>query len=461
MKTRVLKGRDAKVKDSLPLTPSLTTPHILENMINESGLWCISIDRGEYPLFLSKDRSPTSAFDLALLPIKKQLGSLVLSGERPHAFEDARAAFDEMIKSKQIRKDHRGRFVVDDNRYKVVVARRKYEDGDSLTKNRRNNKDETSSAKSLVIAGSVPIDTIAKFDKILEDSFRNHRYSPMSRFKKAVNDTVHAEGHDVKKIMTMDLGSRPASIKPESFWAEILPDACIHSADVFAKRRNSEEMKTVPQALDIGIVTPDLPILSSIPDKSLDMITCNFGLSYLEDPHSVMNQVHRVLKPGGSFVGTTWDSISLEHISNRVLTKVIDTDHIHDDQHVHVPTDFLNSSRFTAPHMLEKLIQHGGLSVMKSEHYEFPFVLAEDGIVSDGAFETATLPIRHILKSLEVSGSHPNAISDARKAFDEMLECGELMLIDKHGCLITHPNRFNLIVARRLYEEPNGVWTME
>ena len=59
---------------------------------------------------------------------------------------------------------------------------------------------------------------------------------------------------------------------------------------------------------------------------------------------------------------------------------------------------------------------------MKSEHYEFPFFLEADGIVDDNTFNTAVLPIRHILNNLEESGSRPHALSDARGAFDRMIE---------------------------------------
>jgi ubiquinone/menaquinone biosynthesis C-methylase UbiE len=455
MMASVIKGRDAKVKDSLPLTPSLTTPHIVEKMIEDSGLSCIKIDRGEYPLYLSRDRSPNSAFDLVSLPIKNKLGSLMMSGERPRAFEDARAAFDKMIAAKEIRKDANGRFVIDDNRFKILVARREYEDEDALKKIEKE-KAATESKKNLVPATApIPLDTIAKFDELLETSFR-HRYLPMSHFHKAIRHVVDVEGNaDTKKISVMDLGSRPAKITPASFLADAFPEASIHSVDVSSAATTPEEgVKSDTRALEIEIVKLGTK-LSSVPDKSIDIITCAFGLQYIEDLDSIMNQVHRVLKPGGSFIATSWDSISLEHISNRILAEVVGT------TSVSVLAPFMDIAKFAEPHFLEKLVEHGGLNVMKSEHYEFPFVLEADGIVDDNTFNTAVLPIRHILNNLEESGSRPHALSDARGAFDRMIEKGEFLSIDDHGCLITDANRFNIVVARRLFEDSDGIWTME
>jgi hypothetical protein len=121
--------------------------------------------------------------DLVSLPIKNKLGSLMMSGERPRAFEDARAAFDKMIAAKEIRKDAKGSFVIDDDRFKILVARREYEDEDALKKIEKE-KAATESKKNLVPATApIPLDTIAKFDELLETSFR-HRYLPMSHFHK-------------------------------------------------------------------------------------------------------------------------------------------------------------------------------------------------------------------------------------------------------------------------------------
>ncbi len=443
--TRVIKGHDAKVKDALDLSPSLTTPHIVEKMMEDSRLSVKSIHRGEYPLYLGN--SPTSAFDLASFPIKNKLGSLAMSGERPHAFEEAREVLDKMIESKEIRKDSKGRFVVDDNRFKILVARREYEDEDNQKKIEKERMDDESN-KNIVPATPVPLDSISQFDELLATSFR-HRYLPMSHFYHAIRHAVDVEGRpETRKVNVLDLGSRPANIPPSSFLAEAFPKANIHIVDSAPSTAQQKDGRKL-----IEIIKPDTPRLSSVPDKTIDIVTCAFGLQHMEDTYQIMTQTHRVLKPGGSFIGASWDSISLEHISNRILKDVTGT--------VSVKVPFMDFSESTAPHFLEKVVEHGGLSVVKSEHFEFPFVLSDNGIVTDYAFDTAILPIRHILENLEKTGSHPKALSDAREAFDRLIEDGELLLIDNHGCLVTDANRFNIVVARRLFEDSDGIWTME
>ena len=453
MMSRVMKGRNAEAKDSLPLTPSLNKPHLLEQMISDSGLWCIRIDRGEYPLYLSSDEYPSSAcaFDLVSLPIKETLNSLKSSGERPFAFEDARAAFDDIVSTNGgcIEKDSKGRFVIQDNRYKIMVARRRYEDGDASKESKKTAKSVSSKSDLKPQPISVPTDAISKFDDVLSESFSERDYSPMAYFDSTIKHLVNAEGHDAKSLKVMDLGSRPHNNKPALMLTSSFPDAYIHSADFSSELELADDMKSASEkGLDLGIVNDGAPPdcrLSSVPDGSIDIVTCAFGLSYFEDANAVMKQVHRVLKPGGSLVTATWDSISLEHISNRIMAKIL-------GEH-HAPYEFLNLAKFATPHKLEKLVEYNGLAVMKFEHHEFPFILAKDGIVDDNVFETAILPVRHILHNLQQSRSHPSALSDARKAFDELIEDGEFMSIDKHGNLITDPNRFSVLVARRLFED--------
>ena len=203
---RVMKGSSNAY---YPHTDSVK-PHEFEKMIEKSGLKCIDIEHGgEFPFNLSDidSHSSTSAFDLVSLPIKKELASLMMSGERPYAFEDAKAAFDEAVAKGLVRRTNHG-YYVDDNRYTILIARRAYEDTDKakhfFKKQAKANvashvsQSTTSSDSSLVHVKVLDSshDPIRKFDDLLSESFtgKHSHYSPMSAFENAVKHTVVAEG---------------------------------------------------------------------------------------------------------------------------------------------------------------------------------------------------------------------------------------------------------------------------
>lgn len=446
MMARILKGSpDAYLSE----TNTLTKPHIFEKMIEDSGLSCLDIEHGEFPLRLSESVSSDTAFDLVSLPIKDKLASLMMSGKRPYAFEDARAAFDDATSKGLIRRDSKG-YTIDGNRYKILVARRGYEDGDKVKDVTNWKLGFTNSSRSDIVKLSTlsSADPISDFNDLLDESFSGCRYNPMPYFEDAIKHTIQAEGHDVKTLKVLEIGSRPA--KTSRLLADIIPDATIYSANFRGSLKLMENMKSdADRNPDIDLADFSDSQLSKVLDGSIDIVMSAFGLHYFEDPNAVIKQVHRILKSGGSFIVTTWDSIALEHIANRIMTRVIGKGH--------APYEFLNFDAFAAPHDLENLINYGGLCVVKQDHHEFPFVLAKDGVMDDEAFNAAILPVRHILKNLEMTGTHPNAGVDARNAFDEMVANGELMSVDKHGCLITEPNKFNLMIARRLFEDSDGL----
>jgi ubiquinone/menaquinone biosynthesis C-methylase UbiE len=443
---------NASFKD---LPTSLTKPRALTQLIEKAGLRCIDVEHGEYPIYLSNGLRG-AAFDVLTFPIKEQLEALRASGENKYAFEDARAVFDDMIKkADMIKIDSKGRIVVDDNRYEIVVARRMYEDTDTFGHFTTTHDSRHSDLKSYDVQfRRVPLDgTEANvmsndFFNILNQTLSDdqHHYSPFSPLKHAIEDAIRGKGQDAKCVKVLDIGSRLS--QPKIMIADSFPSSRIHSVDLESEERIQEEISTggVYKGLDIGTSqVDDEKELSAIPDNSVDIITSSFGLTFYRDPKRILDHIHRILKPGGTFITTTWDSISLEHIGTRIMGGVM-------NGNINIPIEIANLDDFSIPHKLEHLIEDANLGVKLSEHYEFPLVLSHNGLVTDGAFETAILTIRPYLEHLVETGANPDAFIDARKVFEKMVKDGDLLNKDTHGCLLTNPNRYHLLVARRNYE---------
>ena len=59
-------------------------------------------------------------------------------------------------------------------------------------------------------------------------------------------------------------------------------------------------------------------------DESFDVVACQFGVMFFPDKVEGYRQAHRVLKPGGTFIFSVWDSISQNAFAN-VVTQALAT----------------------------------------------------------------------------------------------------------------------------------------
>jgi ubiquinone/menaquinone biosynthesis C-methylase UbiE len=440
---------------------NLTKPHELENMIESTGLKVFDISHGEYPLYLSSvDGLHGSAFDLVSIPIKKDIVDLMQSGNRPYAFEDARAEFDDIVKKGNlIMTDSEGRLVVEDNRYKIVVARRQYEDTDRKIDIKKKKESIHDVSKLGLVQPDIEDmkNMINKFNHLLKDTLHRVPNSPWKFLIDSVKQDIKASGHDVSsQVNILDLASYPN--EATKMMAKSLPEVNIHCTDLTSDDvKDMEDFITEHQS-DHHITTHKISEeghLKDFDDSSMDIVTCSFGLTRFSDPETILKDIHRVLKPGGSFIATTWDSIALEHIGNRILSGILPKKKQEQLEPQISSTPISNLSLFSTPRMLERLIgSKTNLDITKVDHFEFPFYLGDD---NDNAFNTAILSIHHQLTSLKKTGTNPNAFDDARRIYDECLEEGKLVWKDEDGKVWTVRNRYKALIARRKFEDADGI----
>lgn len=120
---------------------------------------------------------------------------------------------------------------------------------------------------------------------------------------------------------------------------ENFPDTNIHCADISSE--GVEDLKNVMAEHQLGhVTTTDISEknLNDYKDLSMDIVSCSFGLNRFLNPESILQEVHRVLRPDGSFIVTTWDITTLEQIGDEILSRVLV------DKDTHIITPILNLS---------------------------------------------------------------------------------------------------------------------
>jgi len=87
--------------------------------------------------------------------------------------------------------------------------------------------------------------------------------------------------------------------------------------DLAADRAKSKGLSNVETML------LDLTDLSAIPSSSIDVVTANFCISHTDNLAACLSEVYRVLKPGGHFCGTDWQSFSIIPFAKEVMSALL------------------------------------------------------------------------------------------------------------------------------------------
>src|SRR5687768_6815576 len=91
-------------------------------------------------------------------------------------------------------------------------------------------------------------------------------------------------------------------------------------------------------------------------DNSIDLVVCCFGYMFVPDKPKAFAEVHRILRPGGMFLFTTWDN--LEQNAASYITRSIAKEYLEEP----LPESYNLATSMSDETVIAQLLQDAGFS---------------------------------------------------------------------------------------------------
>lgn len=128
---------------------------------------------------------------------------------------------------------------------------------------------------------------------------------------------------------------------------------------LFATDLNPDMLKVAKHNLGHSQITWQVVDAHEIPYDPgfFDVVVCQFGVMFFTDKAKALSEIHRVLKPGGTFLFNTWDE--LQYNAGSYLTQLVVSEAYPDD-----PPDFLKNGpySFFDTGEIKRLLEAAGFS---------------------------------------------------------------------------------------------------
>jgi ubiquinone/menaquinone biosynthesis C-methylase UbiE len=280
----------------------------------------------------------------------------------------------------------------------------------------------------------------------------SHPHGPWLKFLHNAQKVL--DGTKSPRILV--LASGPG--EPAATLAANFPDAEVTSAHSTMKciQWASHRFQKLGLSNIFTRLLPDMEDLSAFKACSFDLVVAGYGLANVSNPKAVLNEIHRVLAPGGTLLSAVWEQAPADVACDIILRhSCIGPNPFHTDFDgkdvvgtFKCPVRTKHPTALGKPHLLETMIEDANMSVKEVTTDEYPLKL---GKTKEFAFKVLTLPIRAELTELQ-QANHFHS-DDAAEAFEDVLKEGFMVKIREDGELEVPYNTYKFVVARREFED--------
>jgi ubiquinone/menaquinone biosynthesis C-methylase UbiE len=157
---------------------------------------------------------------------------------------------------------------------------------------------------------------------------------------------------------------------------------------LYATDLNPDMLQMAKQKADDGQIHWQVVDAHDIPYDTgfFDVVVCQFGIMFFEDKSQALREIHRVLKPGGTFLFNTWDRVEYNAascITQQVLNNIFTED----------PPDFLEKGPYSLsdPQEIRSLLEKASFTQIEIAPVAKTGVLSSADQVAKGIVEGSPL----------------------------------------------------------------------
>lgn len=239
-------------------------------------------------------------------------------------------------------------------------------------------------------------------------------------------EVVTHVGSDASPVI-LDLASGPG--EPAATIAAALPKSKVIATDISEDMVSAAAKNTKPLS-NVTVSVADAQDLVGHANASVDVITCCYGYMFPTDKARALGETHRVLKPGGLLVATTWDRVDILKISRDIMTAVLGQA---------PPPPPLNPMALSEEGLFRKLVIDAGFTNVVQTVSTYPFNLGND---KPFQFKIGTILLKDKIDEFGDEGW-----KKAEAAFWENI--GKYTEVLPGGDMVMPKNTFRLTVAKK------------